>query len=42
MTANRNYEVLNTGIRLNAYDIIYRCTALFCITIYSLPDFKKH
>ena len=33
MTANRNFEFLNTGTRLNANGTLYRCTTLSCITI---------
>jgi len=40
MTANRNYEFLNTGTRLNAYGTFYRCTTLSCITILT-SGFKK-
>jgi len=32
MTENRNYEFLNTGIRLNAHGTLYRCSTLNCIT----------
>jgi len=35
MTANRNYEFLNTETRLNADGTLYRCrpTTLSCITV---------
>jgi len=38
MTANLNYEFLNTGTRLNANGTLYRCSSLSCIRPTILPS----